>query len=310
MKIYRVINRYYLIINRIRSSFYPSFEEIKENLADHDIEISLRTLQRDLQNIRNEFGIEVIYNKTKNGYSINTEESSDYEYFMRFFEMTVMSGTLTDSLKTGANISRHISFDTTEPMQGVEFIGKILFAIDQQLKIKINYQRFYDGAPFEANLAPGFLKEYQKRWYLIAWNFDLEAFRTYGLDRIKGFEITGENYDQKLVKSCKDIFDHVIGIGFPDKEPEMIELSFDKEQGKYIKTLPLHRSQIVIVDNDSECRILLKVVPNYELSQKIMSYGARVIVIRPLWLKNEITKISNEIIKNNLKDEGFGRNEI
>jgi predicted DNA-binding transcriptional regulator YafY len=302
MKIYRVINRYYLIINRIRSSFYPSFDEIKENLADHDIEISLRTLQRDLQNIRNEFGIEVIYNKTKNGYSINTEESSDYEYFMRFFEMTVMSGTLTDSLKTGANISRHISFDTTEPMQGVEFIGKILFAIDQQLKIKINYQRFYDGAPFEANLAPGFLKEYQKRWYLIAWNFDLEAFRTYGLDRIKGFEITGENYNPKLVSGCKELFDHVIGIGFPDRQPEYIELSFDSEQGKYIKTLPLHRSQTILIDNEKECRILLKVVPNYELSQKIMSYGERVKVIRPEWLRQDIVRTFEKFIKKNKED--------
>ncbi|MDD3858926.1 MAG: WYL domain-containing protein [Bacteroidales bacterium] len=299
MKIHHVINRYYLIINKIRSSHYPSFEEIRDQLASHDIDISFRTLQRDLQNIRNEFGIEVVYNKTKNGYSINTEESSDYEYFMRFFEMTVMSGTLTDSLKTGANISRHISFDTIEPMQGVEFIGKILFAIDQQLKIKIKYQRFNDDMPFEANLAPGFLKEYQKRWYLIAWNFDLEAFRTYGLDRIKGFEITGENYNPKLVSGCKDIFDHVIGIGFPDKEPEMIELSFDKEQGKYIKTLPLHKSQTILVDSEKELRILLKVVPNYELSQKIMSYGDRVKVIRPEWLRKEIIKAFENFIKKN-----------
>jgi arginine repressor len=104
MKIQRVISRYYLIINKIRSSHYASFEEIREHLAEHDIDISLRTLQRDIQNIRDEFGIDVVYSKHKNGYYLDNQEDSDFVYFMKFFEMSVMSGTLTDSFRTTKNI--------------------------------------------------------------------------------------------------------------------------------------------------------------------------------------------------------------
>ncbi|PLX07867.1 MAG: hypothetical protein C0596_08990 [Marinilabiliales bacterium] len=82
MKIYQIINSYYLIINKIKGSDYPSFEEIQEHLAENGISISLRTLQRDLQNIRHEFSIEVIYNKSQNGYILNTETSSNFKYFM------------------------------------------------------------------------------------------------------------------------------------------------------------------------------------------------------------------------------------
>lgn len=295
MKIYRIINRYYLIINKIRGAYYPSFENIQEHLANHDIEISLRTLQRDLQNIRNEFGIEVLYNKLENGYVIDKDETGDYEYFLRFFEMTVMSGTLTDTLKNNPNISDFISFDVSEPTSGVEHISKILYAIQDHFEVKIQYKRFQDEKPFEANIAPGLIKEYKKRWYLIAWNLDLNEFRTYGLERIVSLELTSKNFDKKLVKDCKELFTHVIGLSSPTEKPELVELSFNAYQGKYIKTLPLHHSQTVLVDNENEYRILLKVVPNYELIQLILSHREKIDVIKPEWLRQEIKKICLEI---------------
>lgn len=295
MKIYRIINRYYLIINKIRAAHYPSFESIKEHLADHDIEISLRTLQRDLQNIRNEFGIEIIYNKLENGYAIDKDETGDYQYFMRFFEMTVMSGTLTETLRNNPNIGDFISFDLAEPTSGVEHISKILFAIKDNFKVKIEYKRFQDDTAFETNIAPGLIKEYKKRWYLIAWNLDLEEFRTYGLERIVSLELGSENFDKKLIKDCKELFTHVIGISSPTEEPELVELSFEAYQGKYIKTLPLHHSQTVLEDNENEYRILLKVVPNFELIQLILSHREKVEVIKPKWLRDEIKQICKKI---------------
>jgi predicted DNA-binding transcriptional regulator YafY len=295
MQIYRIVNRYYLIINKIKSSSFPSFEDIQEHLTSHDTEISLRTMQRDLQNIRNEFGIDIVYNKAKIGYFINTEHDTDYEYFMRFFEMTVMSGKLTETLKNESDISKYIAFDTAETISGLEYMQKILYAIRENFQIRLKYQRFTDSSPFDTTIAPGFLKEYQNRWYLIAWNFDLEDFRTYGLDRIKEIEITGENFDKDLVKNCKDMFDSVIGVSSSLSKPELIELSFDPEQGKYIKTLPLHHTQTIITDNETEFRILLKVVPNYELTQRILSQGESVEVIKPERLREEIKEICRKI---------------
>jgi predicted DNA-binding transcriptional regulator YafY len=296
MQIYRIVNRYYLIINKIKSSSFPSFDDIQEHLISHDTEISLRTMQRDLQNIRNEFGIEIVYNKAQNGYFINTEHDTDYEYFMRFFEMTVMSGKLTETLKNESDISKYIAFDTAETISGLEYMQKILYAIRENFQIRLKYQRFTDSSPFDTTIAPGFLKEYQKRWYLIAWNFDLEDFRTYGLDRINELEISEVNFNKNLVKNWKDMFESVIGVSSYSSKPELIELSFDPEQGKYIKTLPLHHTQTIITDDETEFRILLKVVPNYELTQRILSQGERVEVIKPEWLREEIKEICRKIL--------------
>ncbi len=297
MQIYRIVNRYYLIINKIKSSYLPSLGDIQEYLRFQGTDISFRTLQRDMKNIRNEFGIDLIYNKANNGYYINTEGNTDYEYFMRFFEMTVMSGKLTEILKDEADIDKYISFDTAEPISGIEYMQKILYAIRENFQIQLQYQRFTDSEPFETKIAPGFLKEYKNRWYLIAWNIDLKDFRTYGLERIKELEITGENYNENLVKNCKDMFDNVIGVSSPAGKPELVELSFDAGQGKYIKSLPLHHTQTIITDNENEFRILIKVVPNYELTQLILSHGKRVEVKKPEWLREEIKRICKKIVE-------------
>ena len=290
-----MINRYYLIINKIKSTYFPSFEDIKEHLSDHDIEISLRTLQRDFQSVRNEFGIEVTYNKMNNGYAIDKDETGDYEYFMHFFEMTVMSGTLASTLKNNSNISDYISFDVAETVSGVEHISKLIYAIQENFEVKIEYKRFYDEDAFEARVAPGLIKEYKKRWYLIAWNLDLEQFRTYGLERIVSIELTEKNFKKSLVKNCKEMFNNVIGISSYTGKPKLVELSFDAGQGKYIKTLPLHHTQTVLADNETEFRILIKVVPNYELTQLILSHGERVEVIKPESLREEIKGICRKI---------------
>ena len=51
------IRRYTLIIEKLRSNQYPSFEEIKRHLFSIGFEISDRTIQRDIEQIRYEFGI-------------------------------------------------------------------------------------------------------------------------------------------------------------------------------------------------------------------------------------------------------------
>ena len=68
MSKYLQFRRYQFIIEKLKSKGFTSFEEINETLSQHDIKITKRTLQRDLQTIRNEFLIEIPYDRKHNGY--------------------------------------------------------------------------------------------------------------------------------------------------------------------------------------------------------------------------------------------------
>ena len=61
------IKRYYLIIEKVKGKTFPSFLEIKECLSQEGFQISDRTVQRDFEQIRLEFGVEISYNRLKNG---------------------------------------------------------------------------------------------------------------------------------------------------------------------------------------------------------------------------------------------------
>jgi len=79
---------------------------------------------------------------------------------------------------------------------------------------------------------------------------------------------------------------------------EQVVLSYQPFQGKYIKSQPLHPSQKILVDNDTELRIELRVCPNYELEEQILKQGERVMVVQPEWLRENIKKRINDALLN------------
>ncbi|MCK9205066.1 MAG: WYL domain-containing protein, partial [Bacteroidales bacterium] len=74
---------------------------------------------------------------------------------------------------------------------------------------------------------------------------------------------------------------------------------FDPEQGKYIKTFPLHESQHILTDNNKEFRIRLHLHITYDLIMELLSYGEKVEVIKPKSLRKDLVKIYQNAIKNN-----------
>lgn len=65
-------------------------------------------------------------------------------------------------------------------------------------------------------------------------------------------------------------------------------MAFDKEQGNYIKALPLHSSQKIVKETDEELVISLYLVPTYDFEREILSYGSRVKVLEPQDLRDKI----------------------
>jgi predicted DNA-binding transcriptional regulator YafY len=68
-------------------------------------------------------------------------------------------------------------------------------------------------------------------------------------------------------------------------------LSFEPFQGQYIKSLPLHHTQQVLIDNEDELRISLKIFVTFDFVQELLSYGKTVEVIQPQSLIDEVKGI-------------------
>ncbi|MBS1504171.1 MAG: WYL domain-containing protein, partial [Bacteroidetes bacterium] len=85
-------------------------------------------------------------------------------------------------------------------------------------------------------------------------------------------------------------FKDCIGVNFMERVIERVVLSFSPNQGNYVKTQHLHRSQNIIKDEPDGLIVELNLIVNHELKMLILSFGDQVRVLEPVWLAEDIAK--------------------
>lgn len=111
----------------------------------------------------------------------------------------------------------------------------------------------------------------------------------FGLDRIHNLELTTRTFDPIPGIMPDTLFRSVIGLSESSGKEQEVILSFQPQQGDYVKSLPIHNSQEILIENENELRVRLNVVINFELRQAILMHGDLVKVIEPKSLVDEIS---------------------
>lgn len=297
------ISRYLLILKKLKVKPYSTYEELQtyiENQFDYlqmqddtlNIGFSKRTLQRDLKEIRNVFGIDIEYSKANKGYYISQSETENMN-----FQRMIEAFDMFNSLNLAQDLTPFIHLEKRRP-QGTENLYGLLHAIKNKLKIKFTYQKFWEEEVSKRLVEPYALKEFKNRWYILAKDSKDNNIKSFALDRLTNLEITTQYYQYPDNYSIEQNYRYCFGIISPNgSDPQDIILSFDPFQGKYIKTLPLHETQEVLVDNDQETRIKLKLCLTHDLFMELLSFGDNMKVIEPKKLSDEIKEAHKKAYK-------------
>lgn len=296
MPVQATVKRYLLLYNKIKAAHYPSMQSLLSYLEDEGFHLSKRTVERNFTQMRDEFGIAIVYDDMHKGYYIDEENSSGHERFIRLLEIITAAQMIIGTLKDGRDALKYISFDGSSQMKGIQYLDNILKAIRENHTIKFKHQNFSSDKPKIVSLKPYLLKEYKQRWYVVGIGAHYSTYTIYGIDRISDLEVSNEKFRRTKNENSAQLFDDIIGINYDEHQEEEVILSFTPQQGKYIKTLPVHTSQNILTDNDQELRISLYLRPNFEMKQLLLSYGDQVKIIEPQWLKEEITAIYKNAI--------------
>lgn len=268
---------------------YPSASILLQYLERNDITITLRTLQRDMADIRSNFDIEVIYDSKKNGYYIDETCSMDMDKLLYFLGLAESSDVILSNIKDKQKLLKHLSISPNPHAKGVENIGVLLQAIQQRTVININHLSYQTGEQTAYTVEPYLLKEFDGMWYLFAYCEDMKAFRTFGLDRIRQIHVTDRIFQRKEeLERTVEKFDNVYGLVYePNNNPnapiEEVRLKVSSVMLPYIQSLPIHTSQSINGDT-----ITLHLIINPELENKIMGYGEHIEVLSPPSLRNKI----------------------
>jgi predicted DNA-binding transcriptional regulator YafY len=205
---------------------------------------------------------------------------------------------LINALNISKSVAKHLILEKRKPL-GIENMHGVLHAIKNKVQLEFTYEKYWGEQEVSKRIVcPLALKEARYRWYIIALDTKDNRIKTFGLDRVTDFEISKIKFrcpkDYNAEKAFADSFGIINGNG---AKPQTIVLSFTPEQGKYVKSLPLHPSQKELVSNESEYRIQLTMHATYDFEMELLSLGNQVKVLEPLSLQNEIKRRLTEAIE-------------
>lgn len=193
-------------------------------------------------------------------------------------------------------------------LENSTLIANLFTTIVNNQVIELSYRKFVDSEIIKVIIHPYLLKEYNRRWYILAGANDTGKILNFALDRIISIEV---KYGLKYKPCEEDLdfrFDEIIGITYKEENPlQKILFWADDLAKEYVRTKPIHGSQKEMKNNRIE--ELLNQYPqlkggafftiecreNYELIRELSTWGAALIVLTPIELRNTIVNRINEM---------------
>lgn len=293
--------RYILIIQKLsgKRKYIPadeliSYLNLQMELRGYEVGLSIRTLQRDIKDIAEMFDVEI---KNYRGYGYYVDERSE-ETDIRYQEL-LMNFDLLTSMNQNSQSVGFILPEHHRP-KGSDSIPILISAIKEQRFVEFEYILVRKGNKLiSKSVKPHFLKESLGLWYLLALD-EHDTLKAYGIDRMQNINVADKTFKRDETINPDELFKHSYGIwDDPSMPVEEIELSYSSLDGKFIKTTPLHSSQKIIIDNDTEFRISLRLRITNDFVMAFLSRSASLTVIKPPSLRARIREIYKEAIERN-----------
>lgn len=293
--------RYILIIQKLsgKRKYIPadeliSYLNLQMELRGYEVGLSIRTLQRNIKDIAEMFDVEI---KNYRGYGYYVDERSE-ETDIRYQEL-LMNFDLLTSMNQSSQSVGFILPEHHRP-KGSNSIPILISAIKEQRFVEFEYILVRKSNKLiSRSVKPHFLKESLGLWYLLALD-EHDTLKAYGIDRMQNINVTDKTFKRDETINTDELFKHSYGIwDDPSMPVEEIELSYSPLDGKFITTTPLHSSQKILIDNDIEFRISLRLRITNDFIMALLSRSASLTVIKPMSLRARIREIYKEAIERN-----------
>lgn len=178
---------------------------------------------------------------------------------------------------------------------GEKFLLPILDAMRLGHEIDIVYTPFYRSEPKLHHVQPYAVKVSQRRWYLLAKNPELGNLFHLALDRIAKVNLTDIPFTVDPGFDIDAFYDATFGVitGMEedyDIEKVRVKVYNDYHRADYLRTLPLHKSQIGI-DSTPEYTIFeYRLRPTDDFLSAILALGGDAEVLSPQWYRDYVQK--------------------
>lgn len=291
------LQKYIWLIDTIRRAGKISLEEISgrwernKDLSDYK-PLSRATFNRWKDAIFSQFGI-IISCQRAGGYLYYIENPED-------IDEDELKKWMLDSFAVSNLISENLSLKdrilVTQIPSARNHLATLLEAMKENRVVTITYCGFNKSQSHSFPVEPYCVKLFDNRWYVLAHNVRFNDCRIYGLDRIERLEVTDETFKLPEDFSASEYFSDYFGIVIDkDIRPQRIVIRAYDEHIPYMKSLPLHRSQRLLEENDGYADFELFLAPTYDFVMGLLHVGTMMEVMSPASLRKTMKEWVSEM---------------
>ena len=301
----------------IRNEEYPP----KSRFTEH-FEVSAKTIERDLQYMRDRLGAPLEFDRIRRGYFYSSKNyflpstvMSEGELFALIISMetikTIGDPSLTKKLqesyrKLAKYLPENIKIDldslathsivVAPPGPIIDSgIWKVLTdAVKLRKKIKIAYQSPGTDETVDRELLPYYLLSSKGGWYMLAMNKFRNRIETYAVFRMKSAELLDYKFTIPDDFKPEDYIGPEMGI-YSSTEEYDIEIEFDPRTAPYIKERIWHTGQTIIEKEDGSIIMKFKTNQLESVHFWLLPWGDGPKVIAPQELKDMMIDVIEDM---------------
>lgn len=293
-----LFDKYIWLVDTIYRAGKITFEEINErwlrsNLSEGE-DIPLRTFHNWRKAVENTFDININCNR-KAGYYYYIENAEDLEKGgIRNWLLNTFA--VNNLINESHHLKNRILFENIP--SGRKFLTPIIEAMRDNLEIELLHKSYWYDEPRTYIVQPYCIKVFKQRWYVVGFCKERNALRIFSLDRIQKLNTLDTKFIVPKDFDGNDYFENCFGIiADDDVSVEIIRIKVYGMHVQYVRALPFHHSQVEIETNNEYSIFELKMKPTFDFKQELLSRGADIEVLSPLFFREEMLEAADLILR-------------
>jgi predicted DNA-binding transcriptional regulator YafY len=287
----------------IQSGGYPNASTLAR-----DLEVSVKSVQRDLEFMRERLELPLAYHPQRYGYHY-TEEVSAFpslqitegelfallvaekalqQYRGTNFEKPLvsafkkMAAALPDTVSLQlADWDQAISFRTSAmPILDLETFDALARAAARRQQIEIVYRKPGTAGGESRVVDPYQLANINGEWFLFAYDHLRKDLRTFAPTRIQAVRATGKTFERPRRFSIDSRLRDSFGV-LSGRESQEVVIRFNAFAADFIREKRWHPSQVMTDLKGGGVELRLKLSSLIEVQRWVLSWGSNAVVVRP-----------------------------
>jgi predicted DNA-binding transcriptional regulator YafY len=302
---------------RLKSGRYPNCRKLAQEL-----EVSSKTVQRDIDFMRYRLGLPIEYDQLHFGFyytqpvshfpNIEISEGELIALYIGQKALAQYKGTsfeaplstafrkIADGLRdtismTWSELDSAVSFRSAGRSNvDVHLFEQLSHAVFKQLEVRFQYKK-PEGTRYEQRyVQPYHLGCVENLWYLFGFDLDRKQLRTFALPRVRDVRVSTTKFRRPLDFSIGKFLGESFGVfAKPTKTKYTVRIAFDAFAAPRIEERqwnPSQRIKQLSRDGGSGMELSLILGNLEEIERWVLSWGSHAEVLGPAELKERIAK--------------------